>query len=259
MLLQLASIFGWDIDFVLDIRKGDTFSLIYDELYLEGKLIGYGDIQVARFINRGKEFTAIRHIDKHGDSHYYSPAGANMRKTFLRNPLDVFRISSHFNLRRKHPVLNRIRAHKGTDYAASRGTPIKSIGDGKVIFAGRKGGYGNVVIIQHGSRYETRYAHLSKFHRKTRRGRKLKQGQIIGYVGSSGLATGPHLHFEFRVDGVHLNPLRVKTPKAKPIAKEYRGDFLQQAEQMVAWLNSYTPAKIELTSRLADEEAGSNN
>ncbi|ASP38233.1 peptidase M23 [Bacterioplanes sanyensis] len=238
ILIELAGIFGWDIDFALDIREGDQFSLIFEEVFLDGEKIGNGDILIARFINNGRDLTAIRFEDDEGNSSYYTPEGRSMRKAFLRNPIDFFRISSRFNLSRKHPVLNRIRAHKGTDYAAPRGTPIKAAGDGKITFAGRKGGYGNVVIIQHGSRYQTLYAHLSKFNRNARKGRSIKQGQIIGYVGSTGLATGPHLHYEFLVDGVHRDSLRVKLPKAESIAKSDKPQFLQHAQTMQSWLES---------------------
>lgn len=238
VLIRLAGIFGWDIDFALDIRTGDSFSLVYEEIWLNGEKIGNGDILAARFVSRGNTYTAVRYVDGKGDANYFTPTGLSMRKEFLRNPIDFARISSRFNLRRKHPVLNRIRAHKGTDYAAVTGTPIKSAGDGKVIFAGRKGGYGNVVIIQHGSRYQTLYAHMNGFHRSIRRGRKVRQGQVIGYVGSTGLATGPHLHYEFRVDGVHRDSLRVKLPKAKSIPSSEKSRFLKQARQMTAILDN---------------------
>jgi len=246
-LIELAHIFGWDIDFVLDIRQGDSFSLIYEELFLDGERIGYGDILIARFINRGNEYTAIRYEAEQGNPQYYAPNGHSMRKEFLRNPIDFARVSSRFNLRRKHPVLNKIRAHRGTDYAAPTGTPIKATGAGKVIFAGRKGGFGNCVIIQHGSRYQTLYAHLSKFNRKARKGRKVKQGQVIGYVGSTGLATGPHLHFEFRVDGVHRDSLRIKLPKSKSISKNKRTEFKQEAERMIQWLDSHKNTQLAAT------------
>jgi len=239
VLIELAGIFGWDIDFALDIRQGDSFSLIYEEVFLDGEKIGNGDILIARFNNRGREITAVRYEDDKGNASYYTPKGLSMRKEFLRNPIDFARISSRFNLRRKHPVLNKIRAHRGTDYAAARGTPIKAAGDGKVTFAGRKGGFGNCVIIQHGSRYQTLYAHLSKFGRGVRKGRKVKQGKIIGYVGSTGLATGPHLHYEFRVDGVHRDSLRIKLPQAKSISKKQKADFLEKSAGLVEWLNSH--------------------
>ncbi len=243
ILFQMAGIFGWDIDFALDIRKGDSFSLIYDEVFLDGDKIGNGNILIARFRNKDRELTAVRYQDKDGNSDYFTPEGQSMRKEFLRNPMDFFRISSRFNLGRKHPVLNKIRAHKGTDYAAPTGTPIKAAGDGKIIFAGRKGGYGNCVIIQHGSRYQTLYAHMSKFNRNTRSGRKVKQGQVIGYVGMTGLATGPHLHYEFRVDGVHRDSLRVKLPKAKSIASGEKQAFLRKSTNMVNWLNSFSDSE----------------
>lgn len=238
VLIELAGIFGWDIDFALDIRPGDAMALIYEEIYLDGERIGYGDILIARFVNQGKTYTAVRYEGKDGTANYYTPEGLSMRKEFLRNPIDFARISSRFNLRRRHPVLNTIRAHRGTDYAAATGTPIKAAGDGKVIFAGRKGGYGNVVIIQHGTRYQTLYAHLSRFGRGIRRGKSVRQSQIIGYVGKTGLATGPHLHYEFRVDGVHRDSLRVKLPKAKSISSAQKADFTEQAEAMVNWLDN---------------------
>ena len=238
ILIEFAGLFAWDIDFALDIRQGDQFSLIYEELFLDGERIGFGNILIASFINRGRDLTAIRYDDNKGDSQYYDPSGHSMRKEFLRNPIDFARISSRFNLKRKHPVLNKFRAHRGTDYAAATGTPIKSTGDGKVIFAGRKGGFGNCVIIQHGSRYQTLYAHLSKFNRKARKGRRVKQGQVIGYVGSTGLATGPHLHFEFRVDGVHRDSLRVKLPKSRSISKDQKPAYKAEAKRMIEWLRS---------------------
>ena len=244
ILIEFAGLFGWDIDFALDIRQGDQFSLIYEELFLDGERIGFGNILIASFINRGRDLTAIRYEDNKGHAQYYDPSGHSMRKEFLRNPIDFARISSRFNLKRKHPVLNKFRAHRGTDYAAVTGTPIKSTGDGKVIFAGRKGGFGNCVIIQHGSRYQTLYAHLSKFNRKARKGRRVKQGQVIGYVGSTGLATGPHLHFEFRVDGVHRDSLRVKLPKSRAISKDQKPAYKAEAARMIEWLQSQQSTQL---------------
>ncbi|MBM95900.1 MAG: peptidase M23 [Oceanospirillaceae bacterium] len=238
VLINLAGIFGWDIDFALDIRKGDSFAIVYEEIWLNGEKIGNGEILAARFINQERTYSAIRYVDRLGNPSYYTPQGLSMRKEFLRNPIDFARISSRFNLRRKHPVLNKIRAHRGTDYAAPIGTPIKAAGDGKVTFAGRKGGYGNVIIIQHGARYQTLYAHMNGFHRSIRRGRKVRQGQIIGYVGTTGMSTGPHLHYEFRVDGVHRDSLKVKLPKAKPIAKVERPRFFEQARALNSVLDN---------------------
>lgn len=239
MIMQLAFIFGWDVDFALDIREGDNFSLIYEEQYLDGKKVGDGDILVARFENQGNVYTAVRYEDAKGYAQYFTPKGLSMRKAFLRSPVDFARISSRFNLKRKHPILHKIRAHRGVDYAARRGTPIKAAGDGKVIHAGRKGGFGKTVILQHGTSYTTLYAHLHKYGRGIRRGKTVRQGQIIGYVGSTGLASGPHLHYEFRVNGVHRNPLTVKLPHAKPIDSERKEQFLHYAQVMVMRLESH--------------------
>lgn len=242
LIMEMANIFGWDIDFALDIRQGDSFKLLFEELFLDGEKIGNGAILAAEFTNRGNSYRAVRYTNKKGVSHYFTPEGESMRKEFIRTPVELARISSHFNLKRKHPVLNRIRAHKGTDYAAPRGTPIKAAGDGKIIHAGRKGGYGNTVIIQHGQKYKTLYAHLHKFHRSTRKGKRVKQGQIIGYVGSTGLATGPHLHYEFYVNGSVRNPVRVKLPKALSVAKADKKHFLLQTRPFIAELTKYQNA-----------------
>jgi murein DD-endopeptidase MepM/ murein hydrolase activator NlpD len=237
LTMELAGIFGWDIDFVLDIRKGDQFTVLYEQMSLDGETIGNGTILAAEFINRGKRYQAIRYTDSGGKTDYYSMDGKSMRKAFLRTPVEFSRISSRFSLGRKHPILNKIRAHKGVDYAASRGTPIKATGDGKIVHRGKKGGYGNTIIIQHGTQYSTLYAHMSKYRGGLKNGSRVKQGQIIGYIGSSGLATGPHLHYEFRVNGVHRDPLRVKLPGAEPLKKKYRDDFNTRAEALLAQLD----------------------
>ncbi|WP_250656513.1 OapA family protein [Alkalimarinus coralli] len=238
LIMELANIFGWDIDFILDIRSGDSFNLVYEELYIDGNKIGEGKIIAATFNNQGRELKAVLYTDKKGDSNYFTPEGHSMRKAFLRSPIDFARISSHFNLRRKHPVLHTIRAHKGTDYAARRGTPIKATGDGKVVHAGRKGGYGKAVIIQHGQKFTTLYAHMSKYARGVRNGSRVKQGQIIGYVGSTGLASGPHLHYEFKVNGVHKNSVKVKLPQANPIKKSEMADFRKQTNLYLSQLET---------------------
>ncbi|WP_370314758.1 OapA family protein [Thalassolituus sp.] len=253
VLFQLAAIFGWDIDFALDIRKGDSFSLIYEEVQLDGNKIGDGDILIARFNNQGRELTAVRYVDDKGISNYYTPEGTSMRKAFLRNPIDYFRISSRFNPNRKHPILNTIRAHRGTDYAAPTGTPIKAAGDGKVVYASRQGGYGNVVIIQHGQRYQTKYAHMSKFGRGIRIGRYVKQGQIIGYVGTTGASTGPHLHYEFLVDGVHRDSLKVSLPKADSIHQSDKPAFIKEAQRLTGWLEDFH-ATLPQVSAVTTEE-----
>lgn len=238
MIMELANIFGWDIDFILDIRSGDTFNLVYEELYIDGNKIGEGKIIAATFNNQGRELKAVLYTDKKGDQNYFTPDGHSMRKAFLRSPIDFARISSHFNLRRKHPVLHTIRAHKGTDYAAGRGTPIKATGDGKVIHAGRKGGYGKTVIIQHGQKISTLYAHMSKYARGVRSGTRVKQGQTIGYVGSTGLASGPHLHYEFKVNGVQKNSVKVKLPQANPIHKSEMAEFKKQTDLYLSQLDT---------------------
>lgn len=252
LVMELAGIFGWDIDFVLDIRKGDSFKVLYEESFLDGEKIANGNILAAEFINKSERYRAVRYIHENGDAQYYTPSGDTMRKEFLRTPIDFARVSSHFNLNRKHPILNKIRAHKGTDYAAAHGTPIKAAGDGKVTYAGRKGGYGNVVIIQHGQTYKTLYAHISKFRKGIRVGARVKQGQIIAYVGSTGLATGPHLHYEFYVNGAVRNPVRVPLPKAQSIQTDEMQRFLQHTQPLLAELDTETA----FPTRLAANDAG---
>ncbi len=224
--MNMAGIFQWDIDFVQDVRVGDQFSVLYEELWRDGEKLRDGEIVAAEFSNQGNAYRAVRYIDANGRSDYFTPDGRSVRKAFIRAPVDFTRISSAFNPRRRHPILNTIRAHRGVDYAAPRGTPIKAAGDGKVIFRGVKGGYGRAVILQHGSNITTLYAHMDRFAAKARNGRRVKQGETIGYVGASGLATAPHLHYEYRVNGVHRNPRTVKLPPAEPIRPQYREDFL---------------------------------
>lgn len=244
LIMELANIFGWDIDFALDIRAGDQFSVVYEEKYLDGKKVKDGTIVAAEFINQNNIHRAARYTDSTGKTDYYDANGRSMRKPFLRTPVDFARISSGFNLSRKHPILNKIRAHKGVDYAASTGTPIKSAGDGKVVHAGNKGGYGRTIIVQHGTKYSTLYAHMHKYARKIRVGSRVKQGQIIGYVGKSGLATGPHLHYEFRVSGVHRNPLTVKLPDAQPLPNKEMNRFKAATADQFARLDLYSPKLV---------------
>lgn len=249
LTMELAGIFGWDIDFALDIRRGDTFAVIYEEIFLNGEKVRDGNIIAASFGNRGETFTAIRHTDDDGHSEYYSADGHSLRQAFLRTPVDFSRISSGFSLGRLHPILNKIRAHKGVDYAAPTGTPIKSTGDGKITFRGVKGGYGNVIIVQHGDTYSTLYGHMSAFARNLQTGSRVRQGQIIGYVGKSGLASGPHLHYEFLVNRVHRNPLTVALPNAQPLSKGYAAEFKAKAAPLLAQLNLLTRDKLALASR----------
>ncbi len=244
MIMELAAVFGWDIDFVLDLREGDSFSMVYEKKYLDGKMIGEGEILAAEFTNRGNTYTAIRYTDSDGNSSYFSPEGGSMRKAFLRSPVDFARISSSFKKRRKHPVLGTTRAHKGTDYAARTGTPIKAAGEGKIIWRGTKGGYGKCVIVQHGGNITTLYAHMNNYRKGQRVGTRVKQGQVIGYVGKTGLASGPHLHYEFRVNGVHKNPQTVKLPHAAPIAKAERERFFSVAKEALAQLESHKATQL---------------
>lgn len=237
LIMELANIFGWDVDFALEIRSGDQFSLIYEERYLDGEKYSNGPILAAEFVNRGKVFRAIRYEDGKGHGSYFSPDGNSMHKVFLRAPVDFRRISSRFAKSRWHPVLGKKRAHRGVDYAAATGTPIKAAGDGRVIYRGRKGGYGRTVIIQHGQKITTLYGHMSKYRGSVKKGTRVRQGQVIGYVGKSGLATGPHLHYEFRVNGVHRNPLTVKLPPSSPIDKKYREDFEKKSAPLLAELD----------------------
>ncbi|HWV15359.1 MAG TPA: peptidoglycan DD-metalloendopeptidase family protein [Cellvibrio sp.] len=246
LTMELANIFGWDVDFALDIKKGDQFKVMFEEQYLDGKKIGTGDILSAEFVNDGTTYQAVRYTNKDGVTRYFTPDGKGMNKAFLRTPVDFARISSEFNLGRLHPVLNTIRAHKGTDYAASTGTPIRATGDGKVILAGRKGGYGNCVIIQHGQGYETLYGHMNNFAKGIATGSRVSQGQIIGYVGSTGLATGPHLHYEFHMNGQVRNPVTVPLPQAMGVAANEKSRFLAATQTLVAQLDEFDKA-----SRLA--------
>lgn len=238
LTMELAGIFGWDIDFVYDVRKGDSFEVVYEELYLDGEKFDTGRILSARFINRGKENVALLYTDTKGDSDYYTPEGSSMRKAFLRVPINA-RLSSPFNLQRRHPVLNVVRPHEGTDYAARPGTPIKAAGTGRVQFAGWKGGYGRTVVLQHGNNITTLYAHMSRLGKGIKNGTRVKQGDTIGHVGSSGMVTGPHLHYEFRVSGVARNSRTVKLPDAKPVPGSEMARFRQLTEQRLAQFNVF--------------------
>lgn len=244
LTMQMAGIFGYDVDFARDIRKGDYFEVTFEELRVGDKVVGTNNILAARFVNRGKTYTAVRYTDQNNFTSYYRADGTSMRKAFIRTPVDFARISSRFNPGRLHPVLNRIRAHKGVDYAAATGTPIKATGDGRVVSAGRKGGYGNAVVIQHGQKYQTLYGHMSRFARGMAAGTRVTQGQVIGYVGMTGLATGPHLHYEFRVDGRHVDPLGVKLPVADPIPQRERTAFLGISNKLMASMDQNRTTQI---------------
>lgn len=236
MIFELTRIFAWDIDFASSLKTGDQFTVIYKSAQGFGNEKTQGNVIAAEFMTRGKIFTAVRYKDRNGIISYYSPEGKSLHKAFLSAPVDFARVSSHFSNHRKHPVLNRIRAHKGVDYAARTGTPVKSAGDGVVSFLGRKGGYGQVLMVKHGDHYETLYAHLSGFKKGLRNGASVRQGDVIGYVGQSGLATGPHLHYEFRIDGVHKNPESLKLDHSMPLDSQQMAEFNSQARPLLAQL-----------------------
>jgi murein DD-endopeptidase MepM/ murein hydrolase activator NlpD len=242
---EMARIFGWDIDFALDIQPGDKFSVVYQSLYHDGQKIADGNILAAEFVTDGKSYRALRYTTPDGKSGYYSPDGNNLHKPFLRTPVHFSRISSPFG-HRKHPVLNTMRLHKGVDYAAPRGTVVKASGKGKIIFRGTLRGYGKTVIIQHGKRYRTLYAHLQGYHSSQRMGSYVAQGAPIGYVGSSGLATGPHLHYEFLVNGVHRNPLDVKLPETTQLTEAHLQDFKNRASSMLNMLDMVSQSTLAM-------------
>lgn len=244
LIMEMANIFGWDIDFVFDIRPGDSFALLFEDRFIDGEKLSTGNIVAASFTNRNKNYQAVRYTNKKGQSNYYTAEGLSMRKTFLRTPLDIFRISDGFNLRRKHPIHKKIKAHRGVDYAAPRGTPVYAAGGGKVTEAGYSKYNGNYVFIQHGQTYITKYLHLDK--KKVRKGQAVKQRQLIGTVGSTGYSTGSHLHYEFLVNGVHRNPRTVTLPQARPIPKADRLEFNRVVTPVLAQLAEY-----KATSQLA--------
>ena len=248
VIMNIAGIFAWDIDFVLDIRSGDNYYVQYEEIWQDGEFVTDSEIVVAEFNNNGRSSQAIRFIDDAGRSDYFTPDGHSVRKAFLRSPVD-FRVSSSFNPNRRHPVLKTVRPHRGTDYAAPRGTPIKAAGDGKVIFRGVKSGYGNAVILQHGGNITTLYGHMSSFAAKARLGTRVRQGQTIGFVGKTGLVTGVHLHYEYRLNGVHRNPRTVKLPQANPIASKYRQRFLASAAPLLEELEQFKNTQVATAAR----------
>ncbi len=237
LIMEMAGIFGWDIDFALDIRAGDSFKVVYQEQFKDGRKVGSGPILAAEFTNQGKTVHAVRYTTADGKSDYYSKSGTSMRKEFLRTPLKFTRISSRFSMARMNPILHKVRPHEGVDYAAPIGTPVKATGDGVVAFVGRKGGYGRAIILRHTGRFSTLYGHLSRYARHLRRGQRVRQGQVIGYVGMSGLATGPHLHYEFRINGVHHDPLTVALPRAPGIPKSQIAQFQASTAPLLAELD----------------------
>ena len=244
---DLADVFQYDIDFVLDIQPGDRFTVVYEELSQDGVPLRTGNILAAKFVNDGREYRAVRYVDAQGHAEYFTPDGKSLRKAFIRAPVQFSRVSSRFNSARKHPILNRIRAHKGVDYAAPVGTPVRAAGEGRVKFVGQQGGYGNVVELEHGSGVVTVYGHLSRFAKSLKRGQHVDLGQVIAYVGQTGLATGPHLHYEYRVRGMHKNPQTVPLPDAAPIPGTERERFLTESADYMNMLD--LPAGPVLVAR----------
>ena len=245
IIMDFAYIFGWDIDFIFDVRKGDKFSVIYETEFSEGEKISNGDIVFAEFTNREKKYIAQRFFDSVQGKQYFNENGENVKKAFLRAPLDFAYISSHFNPNRMHPILHKIKAHNGVDYAAKRNTPVKASGDGVISFIGRQSGYGRTVEIKHGGNIKTLYAHLERFNTKLKVGSKVKQGEIIAFVGDSGQATGPHLHFEFWQGEIRSDPVKVKLPSAKPVNNAQRNEFEDLLALNLNKLNEYNLPKYE--------------
>jgi murein DD-endopeptidase MepM/ murein hydrolase activator NlpD len=230
--IQIAEIFSSHIDFHRDLRRGDRFAVVYEGLYHKGEMVKTGRVLAAEFVNQDKSYQAVWFDAGDGQGGYYTPEGRSLRKAFLRSPLEFSRISSGFSRARFHPILQTWTAHRGIDYAAPTGTRVRTTGDGIVTFAGRKGGYGNLVIVQHAGKYNTYYAHLSRFADGIRKGARVAQGEYVGYVGQTGMATGPHLHYEFHINGVQHDPLRVVLPEAVPITRERRAAFDAHAQPL---------------------------
>ena len=245
IIMDFAYIFGWDVDFVFDVRKGDAFSVIYETDYSEGEKISSGDIIFAEFINKNNRYIAQRFFDDVQGKQYFNENGDNVKKAFLRAPLDFAYISSHFNPNRMHPILHKIKAHNGVDYAAKRNTPIMASGDGVISFVGRQSGYGRTIEIKHGGNIKTLYAHLEKFNKSLKVGSKVKQGNIIGYVGDSGQATGTHLHFEFWQGQIRTDPIKVELPSAKPINKNQFPEFKSLLNDNLDMLSKYSSIEYE--------------
>jgi murein DD-endopeptidase MepM/ murein hydrolase activator NlpD len=240
---KITEMFAWDVDFFLDVRAGDSFTVVYEERWRDGVKLSNGEIIAAEYVNQGKAYRAARYVDAAGNDGHYTPDGKSVERPFLRAPLEFTRVSSNFNPRRQHPILNTIRAHRGVDYAAPTGTEVQAAGEGRIIARGANGSYGNRVEIQHGGNITTLYAHLSRFG-SFRVGDHVEQGDIIGYVGMTGGATGPHLHYEYREGGVHRNPRTVELPDAEPILDEYREDFMANSASLWRQLDLYETTQL---------------
>lgn len=249
IIMKLSYVFQWDISFALDLRIGDSFDVMYEKIYVDGELVKEGGIIAATFVNNGRTHQAIRYTDSQGHSDFYTPSGLSLRKAFIRDPVHFSHVSSGFNLRRLHPIHKRAMPHRGIDYAAKQGTPVVAAGDGKVSIRRRNEASGNYVVIQHGEQYTTKYLHLSSFARDIKPGVTVRQGQTIGFVGSTGWATGPHLHYEFLVNGVHRNPKTVKLPKASPVNEKELARFRASISPVLAQLQAISGRGLAASSR----------
>jgi len=238
LAVSLADVFKYDIDFVNSVLPGDRFVVAHEQQWQDGEFVRDGDILAAEFVNSGRTYRAVRYVSPDGRADYYTPDGRPVRKAFLRYPVDYGRISSGFSSARRHPVLNRVRAHRGIDFAAPSGTPIKAAGSGRVVSRGRNGGYGNAVVLSHSNGVTTLYGHMSRFAKGLGVGDRVQQGEVIGYVGMTGLASGPHVHYEYRVNGVHKNPAKVTIPKADPIPASLMADFQAKTTPLLARLDA---------------------
>ncbi|PIQ46294.1 MAG: hypothetical protein COW04_02990 [Deltaproteobacteria bacterium CG12_big_fil_rev_8_21_14_0_65_43_10] len=245
MAINLADIFAWDIDFYVDIREGDEFKILFEQKYKDGDFVRNGRILCAEFINQGKVFSALFFKDKDGHGDYYDPKGNSLQKKFLKSPLRYSYISSRYSRSRFHPILKIYRPHLGIDYAAPKGTPVVAIGNGRIVFSGREGGYGKIVKIKHNGIYTSMYGHLSRFAKGIKRKKYVKQGMVIGYVGSTGLATGPHLDYRLVKNGRFINPLTYNPPSAGPVKKKYMGDFEMVKRDMVSKLIRLDPTTVD--------------
>lgn len=239
LAVRLAALFGSEINFVKDLQEGDSFVVLHEKKYRNGHYAGYGRILAARFTNRGKTWEAFLFRDASGKEHYYNAKGENLKKTLLQAPLAITRLTSKFSHNRRHPILGTCRPHLGVDYGAPTGTPVKAVGDGVVIKRGRNGGYGNQVVISHGGNLESMYSHLSKFSSGLKPGQKVRQGQVIGYVGSTGLSTGPHLDFRLRQNGVFINPAKAINPRGAPVSSRFMAAFSKTVAQERKYLDGH--------------------
>ncbi len=249
LIVSMAEIFGWEVDFSREVRLGDKWRITAEEKLVNGEHVGWGSVLAAEYINSGESHKAVLFRDQGKDIGYYTLEGESLRKMFLKSPLRFGRVTSRFNKRRFHPKLKRIRPHNGVDYGAPIGTPVRSVADGKVTFSRYSGGGGKVLKIRHNSKYKTAYKHLSRFAKGVRKGSRVKQGQIVAYVGNTGLSTGPHLHYEFFINGRFVDPLKQKFPSADPVAEEYRLSFKKQAFKMVMTLPKWQPSNFILLAQ----------